>query len=78
VKTLIDHGLGRLLVELFRFEPGATWQNPSVLAALVVDGAATIADESLGVWDFVYLPAGVQRGAIQFPHGATLLAMTMQ
>jgi hypothetical protein len=77
VKTLINHGLGRLLIELLRFEAGAIWPNPPVLAALMVEGEAVIAGESLVVWDFVYLPAGVKRGTMQFPRGASLLAMTM-
>jgi quercetin dioxygenase-like cupin family protein len=78
VKTLIDHGLGRLLMELFRFEAGATWPNPPVLAALVVEGEAVIDGEKLGVWDFSYLPAGAQRGAMKFPREALLLTATMR
>ncbi len=78
VKTLIDHGLGRLLLELFRFEPGVRMAQPPMLAALVVEGEARVADESLGIWDFAYLPAGVQRGALTFPRGGVLLTVTMR
>jgi quercetin dioxygenase-like cupin family protein len=78
VKTLIDHGLGRLLLELFRFAPGASWPNPPVLAALMIDGEATVADETLGVWDFAYLPAGMPRSTMTFPRGGSLLALTMR
>lgn len=78
VKTLIDRGLGRLLLELYRFEPGAVWPQPGVLAALVVGGSARVGDASLGLWDFVYLPQGETRGEIRFDHGATLLAVTLR
>jgi len=78
VKTLIDHGLGRLLVELFYFEANAKMHNPPMLAALIVEGEARIDDKSLGIWDFVYLPAGERRGAITFPRGGSVLAMTIR
>ena len=78
VKTLIDHGLGRLLIELLRFDPGAAWPDPPVLAALVVEGGARIAGESLGLWDLVYLPEGEKRGAMVFPTGGSLLTMTLR
>ena len=78
VKTLIDHGLGRLLLELYRFEPGAALSNPGMLAALVVDGNVTIADEVLGRWDFAYLPKNETRLKMTFPAGGTLLAVTMR
>lgn len=78
VKTLIDHGLGRLLLELYRFEAGAVWREPSVLAGLMVDGKAFIADQSIGVWDFIYLPKGEPRGTVSFPTGGSILAVTMR
>ncbi len=78
VKTLIDHGLGRLLLELIRYEPGAALTDPHMLAALVVDGGAEIAGDTLGVWDFFYVPTGVEHGAINFPQGGTLLSVTMR
>jgi quercetin dioxygenase-like cupin family protein len=78
VKTLIDHGLGRLLLELYRFTPGSTWQSPSVLAGLVVGGSAAIGLEALGQWDFVYLPQGKKHRAMQFAQGGSVLAVTMR
>jgi quercetin dioxygenase-like cupin family protein len=78
VKTLIDHGLGRLLLELYRFDAGAVWRDPAILAGLVVDGDATIGDETLGIWDFMYLPLGESRSAVSFPRDASILAVTMR
>lgn len=78
VKTLIDHGLGRLLLELYRFDAGAVWRDPAILAGLVVDGGAVVAGEALGVWDFMYLATGEPRGTLSFPQGASILAVTMR
>ena len=77
VKTLVDHGLDRMLVEAFRFAPGAV-VRPTFLAALVVDGAPEIGGETLGTWDFVYGKEGEDPGTIAFPSGGTLLAITMR
>lgn len=77
-KTLIDHGLGRLLLALYRFDAGAVWHDPGVLAALIVEGEASIADTALTLWDFVYLPAGERRGGIHFARDTLLLAVTMR
>lgn len=76
VKTLVDRGLGRLLLEACRFPPGAVLAPP-FLAALVVDGAPEVGGESLGTWDFVYRSGG-DTGTITFPDGGTLLAVTMR
>jgi hypothetical protein len=76
VKTLVDRGLGGLLLEACRFPPGAVLAPP-FLAALVVDGAPEVGGESLGTWDFVYRNGG-DTGTIAFPDGGTLLAVTMR
>lgn len=78
VKTLIDHGLGRLLLEVMRFAPGAKLARPKITAALVVDGSATVADEKLGAWDFVYVSKDRAHDPIGFPDGAMLLCVTMR
>lgn len=77
VKTLIDHGLGRLLLALYRFDAGAVW-HPPVLASLVVDGEAVIAGETLTQWDFAYLPQAAKRSAVSFPRGGSMLTVTMR
>jgi hypothetical protein len=77
VKTLVDHGLGRLLVEAIRFPAGAR-HTPSFLGALVVEGNPEVGGETLGEWDFVYADEGETRKAMSFHKGATLLAMTMR
>jgi hypothetical protein len=78
VKTLIDHGLGRLLLELLRFDAGAKLDNPSITAAFVVDGTAAIADESLHAKDFFYVPKDRDRRPVVFPEPTMLLAVTMR
>jgi len=77
-KTLVDHGVGRLLLQALRFAPGAKLARAPMLAALVVEGAAVIEDETLGEWDFFYAPRGVEHGTISFPEGATLLAVSLR
>lgn len=80
VKTLVDRGCGRLLVEALRFAPGAS-VAARVLAkmhsALVVDGSAEIDGVTLGVWDFMRV-MDAAHGPVMFPQGATLLALTMR
>jgi hypothetical protein len=76
VKTLVDHGLGNMLIEAWRFPAGAEIKPP-FLAALVVDGAPKVGDATLGTWDFVYRD-GEGGGAISFPDGGTLLSVTMR
>src|SRR5262245_26884960 len=78
VKTLIDHGLGRLLLEARRYEAGAKLADPSITAAIVVDGSASIAGEKLGTWDFLYVHKDEQHDPIEFPSGATVLCVTMR
>jgi hypothetical protein len=77
-KTLVDHGVGRLLLEALRFAPGSWLVDPPMLAALVFEGGAEIGGEKLGTWDFFYAPRGIAHAAISFPTGATLLSATMQ
>lgn len=79
VKTLIDHGCGRLLLQVLRYAPGSALNAgsyPKLHSALVVDGAPAIDGETLGTWDFVLVREGA--GAIRIPQGATLLAITMR
>lgn len=80
MKTLVDRGVGRLLLWALRFAPGARIAANAPLqfqSALVVEGGAAIENETLGVWDFVHVPNGVEPGPISFPRGATLLAVTL-
>jgi hypothetical protein len=77
-KTLVDHGVGRLLLQALRFAPGAKLARPPMLAALVVEGGAVIENEQLGEWDFFYVPRGVDHARIGFPEGATLLAVSLR
>jgi hypothetical protein len=79
-KTLVDRGVGPLWLEAWRFEPGARFEQPMehpLLAGIVVEGGAVIGNEKLGAWDFFYAPAGGRHGVIDFPDGATLLAVTL-
>jgi hypothetical protein len=80
-KTLVDRGVGRLLLQAQRFVPGASFEQPAqrpLLAGIVVEGGAVIGGETLGAWDFFYAPIGGKHGAIAFPGGATLLTVTLQ
>ncbi len=81
VKTLIDHGCGRLLLQALRFAPGSEMRardHPALHSALVVAGAADINGAVLGTWDFVRVRDAAAAGPIRFPQGATLLALTMR
>jgi len=81
VKTLIDHGCGRLLLRALRYAPGSTLvarEHPKLHSALVVEGAAVIDGETLGTWDFVRVLDGSAAGQVRFPQGATLLSITMR
>lgn len=77
VKTLVDRGAGRLLVEAMRFPAGAQ-HAPQFLAALVVDGSTVVGSAMLGEWDFVYADEGQARSTLSFPRGGTLLTLTMR
>lgn len=78
VKTLVDHGLGKLLLQVLQFPARARMSRPAMLAALVVNGEANIDGERLGAWDFFYAPAGVEHAAVDFPNETTLLAVTLR
>ena len=81
VKTLIDRGCGRLLLQALRFAPGSAMvarDHSKLHSALVVEGAPAIDGETLGNWDFIRVLDGAGAGAIRFPNGATLLAITMR
>jgi len=81
MKTLVDRGVGRLLLRALRFAPGAQIAKPArapFAAALVVEGGAVIEDETLGAWDFIRVQGGVEHAPIRFPKGATLLAVTLR
>lgn len=77
VKTLVDQGLGRLHVEIMRF-PAGTTHKPDYLAALLFEGEASVGDEPLGVWDFIYADEGDQRGDVSCASDVTLLTFTMR
>jgi hypothetical protein len=77
-KTLVDHGLGKLLVEVLRFAAGAKLHDPQITAGIVTVGSAKVEDEDLGIWDFVYVPKGGPHGSIDFPQGGEMLAVTMR
>jgi hypothetical protein len=80
-KTLVDRGVGRVLLEARRFAPGTRFEQPGespLLAGIVVEGGAVIGGETLGAWDFFYAPAGEKQGAVEFPAGAVLLTVTLQ
>lgn len=77
VKTLVDRGLGRLLLEAWRFAPGESIKL-RFLAALVVDGAPEVDGQTLGTWDFIHANGREPAGTIAFPKGGTLLAVTMR
>lgn len=77
VKTLVDRGLEKMLIEAYRFPAGAT-MAPSFLAALVVDGAPVVGSETLGAWDLFHSNGSGDPGTVSFPEGGTLLAVTMR
>lgn len=79
-KTLVDHGCGRLRVEVLEFQPGAVvpqQRSEQLHNALVFKGGVTVADETLGAWDFMTVRPGVEHGPIGFPLGATLLYFSL-
>lgn len=77
-KTLVDKGVGRLLLQAVRWAPGTKMLKPAMLAALVVDGTAVIDGETLGEWDFFYVCGDVEHGIIEFPRATTLLTVAMR
>lgn len=81
MKTLVDRGVGRLLLRALRFAPGTRVAANGPMqfqSALVVEGSAVIDGDTLGVWDFIHAPNGSDHGPISFPKAATLLAVTLR
>jgi hypothetical protein len=76
-KTLIDGDIVKLRLQALRAEGNAELANPDVLAAVIVEGEATIGDERFGPWDFFYVLEGVEHAPIRFPGGATLLTVSL-
>jgi len=80
-KTLVERGVGPLVLRALRFAPGAQIAGNAELpfyAALVIEGDAAIDTETLGAWDFIRVADSGAHGPIAFPHGATLLCVTLR
>ena len=77
VKTLVDHGCGRLLVEAIRMDAGASLK-PEFLGALLHSGGVSVGGTPLGEWDFIYADDGEPRDDVVCTSDATLLALTMR
>ena len=80
-KTLVDRGVGPLLLRVLRFPPGAELArnaSPPFYAALIVEGEALVGGATLGGWDFMRVTESGVRETIRFPRGATLLAVSLQ
>jgi hypothetical protein len=81
VKSLVDHGCDRIIVQAMKFAAGAKLQPakiPGLRAALVVEGSAQVAKVALGEWDFVFFGDGKRDTAVEFPDGATVLAVSLK
>jgi hypothetical protein len=80
-KTLVDRGVGPLLLRVLRFPVGAELPGAGptpFYAALIVEGEAAVGEATLGAWDFIRVTGRGAREAIRFPCGATLLAVSLQ
>ena len=80
-KTLIDHGAGRLLLQVWRCAAGAKLSaavRDTLQALFVVEGTIDAAGETLTTWSMLRLPPAAKHGAAHFSQGATLLAVTMR
>jgi quercetin dioxygenase-like cupin family protein len=78
-KTLVDRGVGRLVLRLLRFPHGGTLAGkdyPTLRAALVVEGSAKVGAETLGTWDFLRASA-TRLETVGLSAGTTLLAATL-
>jgi hypothetical protein len=78
-KTLVDRGVGRLVLKLLRFPRGgrlAGGDLPELRAALLFEGTASVGGETLNPWDFLRAPGG-SRGTIELAPGAILLGITL-
>jgi hypothetical protein len=80
-KTLVNRGVGPLLLRALRFAPGARIVSATGLpfyAALIVDGDVRIGSQTLGPWDFMRSTGSGPIPDIDFPRGATLLSVSLQ
>ena len=91
VKTLVDHGLGRLLVEVGEFRAGLSLSLPvprPAQALLVIEGSVTLNGGSVmppptpqppfGEWDFIYLDDHGEDALLGFTQATTLLMLTLR
>ncbi len=76
-KTLVDHGLGRLVVEVLRFPAGSRVETDFV-AAFVLDGEASAGGEAIGTWDLIHADARDARTPLACKSSVTLLAFSMR
>jgi hypothetical protein len=76
-KTLMDHGVGPMLVEALRFAPGDV-AEANFLGAIVAEGRPKVNGETLEKWDFVLAENRAGKGKIEFPEGGMLIAVTMR
>ena len=80
IKTLVDRGCGRLLVQAIKFSAGGSMPAKSyskLHSALIAFGGADVDGVALGEWDFLRV-RDANHGVVKFPQGATLLALTMR
>jgi len=80
-KTLVDRGVGPLVLKALRLAPGSQLPPrayPAMRAALVVEGHVAIGGESLGPWDFLRVTGDSAHPTISTAGGAILLAMTLR
>lgn len=80
-KTLVDRGVGPLLLRALKLAPGAELKANEPLpfhAALIVEGEAVLGGETVGAWDFVRVTDRAKHETIRSPRGATLLAVSLQ
>ncbi len=77
-KILVDRGVGRLLLKAVRLAPGAAWDNPPLICALVAFGGVAIEGTPLGEWDFLYANRGARHAPLHSSGGATLLTVALQ
>lgn len=88
VKTLVDHGLGRLLVEVGEFRAGTALALPvprPTQALLVIEGSVMVTagtadpvQPPLGEWDFIYLDDRGDDALFRFPEATTLLMLKLR
>ena len=80
VKTLVDHGCGKLIVNVVHVAPGKVspvMTSKNLNAALIISGGVEIEDQKLGVWDFFSVMNDKPHGPIHFPRGAQLLTFNL-